>query len=30
VISVSGNPNVTPRRVIVDMSGRASIRRGTS
>lgn len=30
VISVSGNPHVTPRRVIVDMSGRASIRQGTS
>jgi type IV fimbrial biogenesis protein FimT len=30
VISVSGNPHVTPRRVIVDMSGRARIRQGTS
>jgi type IV fimbrial biogenesis protein FimT len=29
-LSVSGNPHVTPRRVIVDMSGRATIRRGTS
>ena len=30
VLKVSGNPHVTPRRVIVDMSGRATIRRGTS
>ena len=29
VLNVSGNPRVTPRRVIVDMSGRASIRQGT-
>ena len=30
VINVSANPNVTPRRVIVDMGGRPSIRRGLS
>ena len=30
VLNVSGNPRVTPRRVIVDMSGRASIRQGMS
>ncbi len=29
-LSVSDNPHVTPRRVIVDMSGRATIRQGTS
>ena len=30
VISVTGNPNVTARRVIVDTGGRAMIRQGLS